>query len=348
MRKKILQWISLAAAVLVAAQIGIILATGEALCPTEGCAIVEKTTAITPLQLNLIGFVFFLALFICLRWEVRRSKKESHVSAWLILGGVAAEAVLFSFQVFLIQTFCLYCLLIFLMVLLLAFLAGFRQAIASAAVITATLLTFSFLDFSSAVSSETVTLEDGIYGSRACTTPTKELYLIFSETCPHCMDVVDALKMCNSCSLHLNPIHQVDELPFAGIQKNDAYSPRANRQVLSAFGIDTIPVLLAKIPDGFQIIQGENRIINYIQHSCFQSDPTLYLDRSHYSGGSPISIFPDEEGECTVNVNCNAIGTTRQSTDLPLGGGISTCDEKDGCSVEGIDVKTSPKPQMHF
>lgn len=307
---KIQKYIALAVSLVVAVQIGAILMTGSAVCPTEACKIVEELTTIGPLGLNLIGFLYFLTLFWVLRYYHSRETRRAFWPGLLLMAGLATETVLFSFQLFVVQVFCLYCFFILAMILLLNLLHGKKQILAGSVVVGAILIGFSLLNFQPAQSPSVVTLEKGIFGSRTCAEPTKELYLIFSDDCPHCLEVIKALEECNSCDLHLNPIDEVGDLHFEDIEKMTSYDPQVNRQILSIMGIDTIPVLLVEHEDGFQFIRGERRIVDYVRLACFQLEETLYIDRSRFPDKEQISAFSEDEGECSVTVDCAEPGVS--------------------------------------
>lgn len=312
--ERIKQIIALGAGVIVAIQTGIILFKGTALCPNAACELVEAQTTITPLGLNILGFVYFLTVF----WMMRRqARSDQSVTNWvnlLLLAGLAAEAVLFSFQLFVVKAFCGYCLLILVLILAMNILSGTNQMWRGAALTAAVLIGFSVLRFNPVTASfQDVSLEKGIYGTRTCVNPSKQIYLIFSEDCPHCIQVINALEGCNSCELHLNPIDPIDDSQFRGFKPNAAYSTQANRTILSMFGIDTIPVLLVENPDGFQFIRGTQRIIDYIHHACFMQEPTLYLDRSQFPDQEHITAFSLDEGECSVEIDCDDVEESFES-----------------------------------
>ena len=153
--------------------------------------------------------------------------------------------------------------------------------------------------------SKTYALEEGIFGTRTCSTPTKEVYLVFAEDCPHCVNVLGALDECNSCDLHLNPVTRLNKLDFEDIEKNTDYSPRVNRLILSVFGIQEIPVLLVNENGGYRFIKGERNIVNYIRHACFRQEPTFYLNGSRYDDQEKISAYSDKEGECAIQIDCD-------------------------------------------
>lgn len=303
---RIKQVIALGAGIIVAVQIGMILVSGSAACPNEACKIVEDLTTITPLGLNIIGFLYVLAVFWLFRRNGGRGGDGYNWPNLLLLAGLAAETVLFSFQLFVVRAFCAYCLFIFAVILVLNLLSGKKQVLSGATLAVAILVGFSVLSFRPAtVSSDTFALEKGIYGTRTCAEPTKQIYLIFSDDYPHCLNVIEALEQCNSCDLHLNPINRVGDLDFAGVETNQEYAPRVNRLILSMFGIREIPVLLVDHQDGFQFIKAERRIIEYIRHACFKQEPTLYLDRSQFPDQDQISAFSEDEGECSIEIECD-------------------------------------------
>jgi uncharacterized membrane protein/glutaredoxin len=300
------QFIAFGASVIVAVQICVILIEGSAICPNAGCELVEKQTTITPLGVNILGLLFFQAVFWLMRWQDGREKGDINWANGLLLAGLAAETVFLSYQLFVVKAFCGYCLLILFLVLLLNLLSGKRQVGIGTATAVAILVGFSLLRFSPAAgSSEKFSLKNGSYGTRTCVNPSKRIYLIFSEDCPHCVKVIRALDGCSSCELHLNPIDRIDDLQFSDLKQNSDYSPEINRSVLSMFGIGEIPVLVVDNHDGFQFIKGTRRIIDYISHACFMQEPSLYFDRSQFSDQENITAFSLDDGECSVEIDCN-------------------------------------------
>jgi hypothetical protein len=134
--------------------------------------------------------------------------------------------------------------------------------------------------------------------------PTKEVYLIFSSTCPHCKKVIQSLDQCNSCDLYLNPIDPIETLELEGIERINTFSPQTNRHMLDLLEIDTIPVLVSKSPDSYDIIRGEENILNYLSSACFTDEDVLYLDTSISSGDEGITVLSGESGECSVTIDC--------------------------------------------
>ena len=105
--------------------------------------------------------------------------------------------------------------------------------------------------------------------------PVKQMYLVFSEDCPHCHKVIEALRGCTKCEFHFNPVKGINREVLPGLDHNEAYSPRINTMALKLSGIDTIPVLIARNVDGLTFIRGEKNIITFIQNTCFQATSSI-------------------------------------------------------------------------
>ena len=116
--------IALIASIGVALQTVITLYSGSSICPTQGCKIVESLTLVQPLWLNLLGLLFFQAVF----WSLKMLKGETFFNldpvGLILLGGFIFDAVLLAYQVFVARTVCLYCLTVFAFVLVLNVMYG--------------------------------------------------------------------------------------------------------------------------------------------------------------------------------------------------------------------------------
>jgi len=298
--------LSFTASILVAVQTIIILLKGEAVCLNDGCRILESLTVIPPLYFNLLGFVYFQAIF----WTVfsGRNKRDLPVDRLkiLLIAGLGVEGVLLAYQIFVAESFCSYCLIIFAFVLILNIMAGRQQLFTGASVLIGIILIFSLLSFSPSLlqSSQIQTLSAGTYGKKICSHPTKQVYLFFSTNCSHCKKVIEALENCNSCNFNFNPVDKLKNIELVDVVKTASYSPEVNRLMLSLLGIQEVPVLLAKDLSGLSIITGEDKIISYIKQSCYQEAPLLYFDTSGTSTDSGMSIY-EEEGGCSMTLECS-------------------------------------------
>ena len=297
--------IALIASIGVGIQTVLNLFSGSSICPTQGCKIVEELTLIQPFWLNLSGLFFFLAVF----WSLKALKNKTFFSidpvGVLLLGGFIFDGVLLAYQIFVVNTFCLYCFCVFACVLVLNVMHGRRQSAWSLTALAVILLSFSILRFASDNGQpERFSLKAAAWGVRSCSAPTKEVYLIFSSSCPHCKKVIQSLDQCNSCDLYLNPIDHIETLNLAGIERIDTFTPQTNRHMLELLDINAIPVLVSKGPDSYDIIRGEDNILNYLSSACFTDEDVLYLNSSMDSGDEGITVFSQETGECSVTIDC--------------------------------------------
>jgi uncharacterized membrane protein len=304
-KSKALQWgqfFALVASLLIAAQIGFIFYKGTSICLNEGCKVVEELTRVSPLVFNLVGLCFFQVIF----WGLRVARNEPRrLPQWvktLLLAGLAAEGVLISFQYLVAQTFCAYCLGILAFIVILNLLLGFRQIVPGLLLFIVVSLAFASLKISPPQSSQQA-FTAGIFASRTGAEKQPENFLFFSSTCAHCEKVIAALQTNNRATVHFNPIDQVKDLDLAGISRNGTYSPTVNKALLSALGIEEIPVLMTKTPEGLSIRRGETAILAYL-------GKTTLPDTARQSGTSPAPVpqssIPglDTRDSCSVATDC--------------------------------------------
>jgi uncharacterized membrane protein len=305
-RNSIIQWVSLLAGVFIALQIISILFEGEVFCLNEGCRVVEKLTVIPPLYINLAGFFYFIVLFAVSRRSTTRLSTSFDQPRLLLLLGLAVEGILISYQLFVIQTFCIYCLVVFSIIVILNILCGWQQIRFAAPLFAAMLATFAVLSFSPAtlLALRNETLASGTYGVRKCEVPAKKLFFFFSADCPHCKNVLSVLENCNSCEFHFNPIDKNQTLAVSGLELTPSYSPALNRVVLSMLNITTIPVLLVQNQDGLTFIKGEESIIRFVSQACFHQEQDVSTDAPLYDEPEGMNFFDEQEGECAIEVDC--------------------------------------------
>ena len=301
----IMRMLALIASILAAAQVMFILVSGSIICLNQGCRVVENLTLVPPLYLNIVGFIFFQTIFWLSFYVSRNSDQPSELLGLLLISGLTFSSALLAYQLFFVHAFCGYCLLIFGFVFTMNLCYGRKQRISGTVILTAIIFSFSILNFMpTEVFSKFYSLKNAAYGHRPCDFPSKEIYLIFSSDCSHCMNVIQELNNCNSCDLYLNPIDNMVSLKAEGLELNPDFSPDLNKLILKVLEIDTVPVLVAKSQEGYRFIKGEKKIINYVRHACFTQDNVLYLDDSITSGEEEISVITEEEGECTVEIDC--------------------------------------------
>lgn len=313
MRRTVSIALALLGALGAAIQSGMLLARGQAICFNEGCRIVEGLTRVSPLYINLAGLGFFL-LVAALAWRAPATAGATRrLLGVLLLAGVGAEAVLFGYQLYVARAFCSWCLVVFALVALLNLLAGGRQALRAAAIFAAALVAFSALRFGvMRPAAGGRALDRGTYGVRRCDDPAKQLYLVFSSTCPHCAEVLRTLESCNSCNFHFNPIDQITDLALPGVERAAAWDPAVNRELLALLGIEEVPVLLVPGPEGMSIIRGEKRILAFIRAECFRREPVLNVDPSRALDADVLKVFRADDDGCNVQLDCGPDGKPRQ------------------------------------
>jgi len=300
-----MQWLALSASLIIIGQIVFILASGSAVCPNSGCELVEQLTALSPLYFNLLGLLFFQIVYWSLRFRKNRALKGFDFPGLLLLAGLAVEGVLLAYQLFVARVVCSYCLLIFLFVIILNLVYDRKQLISGGTILVAIIFSFSLLTFLPVqVSSQRYSLESGSYGVKSCGAPSKEIFLLFSSNCPHCIKVIDALEDCNSCDFYLNPVERLNRFKIDGFELNAAYSPQVNRLMLAILGIKEVPVLVVKNIAGFSFIKGEDNILRYVRGACFSPQPVLDLDQSLTPGGQEMTVLTEDDGECSLDMDC--------------------------------------------
>ncbi|PXF60330.1 MAG: hypothetical protein C4B58_00370 [Deltaproteobacteria bacterium] len=288
-------YLSLLAFIIIIAQALLIVFKGEAFCVNEGCRIVEALTLIPPFYFNLLGAAYFFSIF-CIAITTKYRSRTETLLRIVLISGLAAEGILLGYQIFVANAFCSYCLLILLLMVILNSLMDLRQLTFGLVTIVAQLVMFSLLNFDTAKDPlRGLTLDNGTYAVRRCSDPLKQLYLIFSEDCPHCYKVIETLEGCTRCEFHFNPIKKIRADLLPGLNPNENFLPEINTAALRIFGIDTVPVLIAKDHDGLTFIQGDRNIINYIQNTCFREMPLL--------DGNLGDPFETEGGACSINEN---------------------------------------------
>lgn len=289
-------------AALAIVQVGYLLLTGHAICPTNGCKVVEELVKIPVLWFNIFGACFFLFLLM-LSLKAQRSKISLLLFKTLALCGIAAEGVLVSYQIFIVHTYCIYCLALFGVLLLLNILLGLRYAFRATLVFSSVLLIFSLLQFSS--TDTQMTLDHGTYAVKSCdSSSSKKMYFIFSESCPHCREVLTTLQQCNSCEVRFNPLQTIQSSILPDVKLLPGYEPEVNRNLLKSLGINTIPILIEQKQDGLVFIRGEGKIVKYIEENCFAALDSTKETSTIYDTIETGLAPPSEDGECSVEKSC--------------------------------------------
>ena len=293
-------------------QIVLLASERQAICLNDGCTVVDSLTTIPPIFFNIGGFVFFQAVFWGY-WIAGSDAGRRRLVNVILLAALAAEAVLVSFQHYVAQTFCSYCLIILAFVLLLNILAGLRHLVAAAVVFGAVLAAFASLQFSGGGLDPLADLDSGSYavlngGENEAGTK----YLFFSSSCKYCEEIIENLDTKIPCTIRFNPIDEIDAFGLPAAERQQTYSPEINRAALEHFGVEQIPVLLARSSLSLELYTGAGPIRTYLQEHCpavaapVQEDDITFGETSGSSGGGSFLNeyqLPGDEA-CRVDVDC--------------------------------------------
>jgi len=299
-------FIALLASLLTAFQALLIFLRGSGICLNEGCRIVDSLTSVPPLAFNVMGFLFFQAIFWGLLLERKNPGVPLKAVKVLALAGMASEGVLVAFQIFITEAFCSYCLIVFSLILILNITLGFKQIASSVAVFAVVLLAFSSLQLKSAESAEGISLDRGTYGMwSAGQSGGPQLHLFFSSTCPHCENIIEILKNRKTCTVRFQPIDEIRSLDFPDLQVAPSYSAAANRSFLKSLGIEEIPVLVAKGSSGISILTGEQPIRVYLDQNC-PAEPSSPGGTSLQTSSAGQRYLPHSEQDdtCSASADC--------------------------------------------
>jgi hypothetical protein len=300
------QFLALVASLLIAGQIGYTLYQGTPFCLNEGCKVVEKLTRVSPLVFDVVGLLFFQVVYWGLRSARGEMRRLPSFVPTILLAAFAVEAVLIGFQYLVAQAFCAYCLGILAFVVLLNCLLGVRQIVPGFLVFATAILAFASLDLQQPAAGQQA-FTAGIFASRPGLLKYPENYLFYASTCTHCEKVIASLKENKRATIFFNPIDQVTTIDVPKAIVNATYSPALNKTLLASLGIDEIPVLMTKTPDGWIIRQGETAILAAL------SLPT----RAETTGQSGYSAAPgsqagipglDGSDGCRVSSDCTSSG----------------------------------------
>ncbi len=297
--------IALLASVLTAVQALLIYFTGQTVCNTDGCAIVDSLTTVPPLYFNIAGFLFFQVIFWCLIWGREGAELWHKLARLLLLAALCAEAVLVFFQYAIATVFCSYCLVICGFIVLLNLLSGARQIFRGIVLFsTITLVCFS-LQFGKA-SGGPAMLDGGSVARVNGGQQGGKLYLFFSASCPHCENVIELLREENSCTIGFNPIERLDNFDFPGAEYLTEYNPEINLGFLNSLSLKEIPVLVGIEQEEISILRGELQIRQYVEEKCRKNGQTDYSGSS--SAVLPGPLYPGvekvQDDACQVAADC--------------------------------------------
>lgn len=288
---------------------------GEGVCFNDGCSIVDSLTLIDPLYFNAAGFLFFLVAAIGLGSARRGSELWRRFISILLLAALAAEGVLFSFQVIISEAFCSYCLIILSLITLMNLFMGLKQIFKGVIIFVSVLLASFVLDYHGG-SLKPHPLETGTVARLTSETSDKEVFLFVSSSCEHCKKVITYLGDNRTCTVNFNPIDRIDSFPLNDVEITDSYDPAVNLGFLKRMEIMEIPVLLSRTESTMTLLKGEQAIQAFIDEQC-RTNAAAAMQQSSVqmtSNYQPV-LPPQGDDGCVIEEDCDdsQIGTSEQS-----------------------------------
>ena len=294
---------SLTGCILTGMQLFLIVFRGEGICFNEGCEIVDSLTLIHPFYFNLAGFFYFFLVSFSINQARKKSETWKRFASILLLAGLAAESVLFSFQFFITEIFCSYCLIIFSLVVLANIFTGPKQIFKGTVIFTAILVAFASLDFKSGSKSLASSIDDGTIAKLSIDSSERQLYLFFSSTCSHCEDVIEEMKQDITCSVNFNPVDHIDSFSFPGADFTPSYTPEINIDFLKILDLRGVPVLVDKHDNTTTIWMGSQTIKTFLELNCSSRKESVQPEQISQTSSSSFSL-PEKDKDCTIVGNC--------------------------------------------
>jgi len=218
---------------------------GGSACTTYGCAKVDTYATYGEITVLIAGLLFFLllGLVLYLTWKTGEQSPFLHfLSGALLVAGCACEGYLLGIQVYLNRELCMFCIGVLVLVGLTAatYSIGYgRLAIGvNGAAVFVAVCTIMGL-----VSGPThVDLDKASNGKIVKGNPERTNYLIYSDDCSHCSNVIEYCSGIDNVAIVLCP-------------------ERESRGILGTLKVDQVPVLLMDKGSHKEIIVGEQNII---------------------------------------------------------------------------------------
>jgi glutaredoxin len=200
------------------------------LCGEVGCKLAGELLRFDLIYLNYLGLVSVLFLLF-LGYRSLKSTFFETLFFIVLYAAVAFEATILSYQFIANPEPCIFCLSVFSSLLLIALFSSVKNFAIVIAAVLSILLGLSTL---------TIPLNRSFI-----TTP--GLYLIQSETCPHCKKVKEYFTD-----------HKIQYTPISAQDVNA-------RGFLKFVDISSIPVLVIKEPSSITILKGDKKIIAHFE-----------------------------------------------------------------------------------
>lgn len=204
----------------------------SSLCHSTGCELAEQLLKFDSMYLYLFGAVGALAIAL---FGYLSTKRESFSKLFYITlySAIAFESIMISYQVIANPEPCKFCMGVYGLLLVTALFSSWRYLLYALPVVASIFISMTSLAIPK---NKVIAGTDG-------------LYLIQSQTCPHCRNVKEYMKKNN--------------ISYTPIKASNTNA----RSLMKDLNITQIPVLLVKEPSRTQVIKGDNIIIEHLKNS---------------------------------------------------------------------------------
>jgi len=219
--------------------------SGESLCQTEGCRIVESFVKGGDIVLLVSGIILFTALFfVSFKEKQGNSKVYTYIHSSILIVALSVEGYFLGFQTFIVQEFCVFCLTVF-SILFVSCIIRLKQGKKE--------LIFAFVCFSA------VFFATYLVSPQIATLPLSQHVLVYSKNCPHCKEVI---QFCKQYSI---PV--------------ETFESDKIKATLKSLNINSVPVLFCNEGTEKKIIMGTDNIKEYLFAKINSTvNPTLNQD----------------------------------------------------------------------
>ncbi len=221
----------------------------KSVCTTSGCAIATSYNRYPESVMLFIGIFLFLVLGI-----LKEKKKEKLLDAMLI-GALASEGYLQSFEIFSAHTFCIFCTGVFA-VLVTLFIMRVKE---NKDVFLKGLSAFLFIFFTTfMINNPTINIEN-------------QYTLFYLPGCPHCEHTKDFLNQ--------------NHISYSKINAS------SHKGLLMSMGIEEVPVMFVKMSYGYKVLVGSDAIESYFSPTKSQNTQKKVNNLDIGSGCQLNNIF---------------------------------------------------------
>jgi len=234
------------------------------LCHSTGCELAGELLRFESIYLNYFGALGALLMAILGFISI---KKESFEKLFLsvVFASVTFETIMIAYQVIANPEPCIFCMGVYIQLLFIAFMSDKRYLLFCMPAIVAIYVSMASLAIPA---NKSIITGDG-------------LYLLHSETCPHCNMVKKYLAS--------------KSMDYTGISIIDPNG----RSLLKSLGYTQIPVLIIKKGSHIETMKGDKDIIAYLSKKDINQTASA---TENSSSDSDIKLDNNEDGGCEASI----------------------------------------------